>query len=509
MTSQSTSLPQGQGSPFSLDCRRAGVLLHITSLPGRWCSGDMGAEAYRFVEFLAGAGQTVWQVLPLGPTHSDGSPYNCFSSQAGNVMLISPELMVEAGWLSEADLDAAAQSGGDDPRYVRSTLISKAFREFSSERHESEHAAFAAFIETQQQWLEDYALFWVLKQEHRGGSWQSWPEPLRERCPDALAEIKEQLADELEQVRFEQYVFFRQWHALKQFANERGVSLFGDMPIFVAYDSADVWTHRNCFELDEEGRPRVVAGVPPDYFSATGQRWGNPLYNWPHMVADGFRWWIARMETQLQLYDLIRIDHFRGFEAYWEIPASEETAINGQWIKAPGDELFAALRDRFGALPLVAEDLGQISHEVHELRLKYALPGMKILQFAFDGGADNPYLPHNHECSSVVYTGTHDNDTTLGWYNALSEAQHHHIGDYLGCAPDSMPWSLIRSAYVSVANLCVIPMQDILMLDGAHRMNVPGSCSGNWQWRFQWTQVNDGVAGRLRRMVDLYGRAGS
>jgi 4-alpha-glucanotransferase len=308
-------------------------------------------------------------------------------------------------------------------------------------------------------------------------------------------------------VRFEQFDFFRQWHALKEYANHKGILLFGDLPIFVAHDSADVWAQQDYFQLDDGGRPTVVAGVPPDYFSATGQRWGNPHYRWDRMRQDGFRWWLVRFEIQLRLFDLVRIDHFRGFEAYWEIPAGHDTAMGGRWVQAPGDALFEVLRRHFDTLPVVAEDLGVITPEVEALRLRHGFPGMRILQFAFDGGSANPYLPHNHRHMTVVYTGTHDNDTTVGWYGSLSEATRRYMEEYLHSAGEEpMPWPLIRAAMASVANLAVIPMQDVLALDGTHRMNTPGKPDGNWRWRFKWDQINDGTAGKLRRLSELYGR---
>jgi 4-alpha-glucanotransferase len=307
-------------------------------------------------------------------------------------------------------------------------------------------------------------------------------------------------------VRFEQFVFFRQWHELRRAAQTRGVQLFGDLPIFVAHDSADVWAQRGYFDLDAAGQPSVVAGVPPDYFSPTGQRWGNPLYNWARMQADGFRWWIERLRTQLDLFDLVRIDHFRGFEAYWQIPADEATAINGCWVAAPGEALFQALVNELGTLPVVAEDLGMITPAVHRLREQFGFPGMRILQFAFDGGADNPYLPHNHEVNSVVYTGTHDNDTTLAWFEGLSVEQQCSVLDYLGHPGESMPWPLIRAAFASVARFAILPMQDVLQAGSGHRMNIPGSNTDNWQWRFEWDDVPAGLAGRLRHLLRIYGR---
>ena len=355
--------------------------------------------------------------------------------------------------------------------------------------------------------MNDYALYQALRTQHKNAAWWQWPAPIRDRTAKALTQARKQLAEHIEQARFEQFLFFRQWAALKNYANTRGVLLFGDLPIFVAQDSAEVWAQREYFAIDDRGQALTVAGVPPDYFSETGQRWGNPHYRWDRMQSDGFSWWVARLRTQLELYDLLRIDHFRGLEAYWEIPAEEQTAINGRWVRAPGEELFEALHQHFDPLPLIAEDLGVITPEVDALRRKYGLPGMKILQFAFDGGADNPYLPHHHVRNSVVYTGTHDNDTTLGWFGALSAEQRENVIKYLGAAAEPpMPWPLIRAALASVARLAIVPMQDVLALSAEHRMNMPGTTKGNWSWRFEWTQLPEGLAGRVREMARMYGR---
>ncbi|KAF0192135.1 MAG: 4-alpha-glucanotransferase [Gammaproteobacteria bacterium] len=491
-----------------LDQRRAGVILHPTSLPGRWGNGDLGGDAYRFVDFLQACGQTVWQMLPLGPTHIDGSPYQCLSVHAGNPLLISIDALIDAGWLDAPFAVANFQAHSTDRVVQKRALLARAHAGFLEKADRRDHAALALFIDTHHHWLRDYALYQALRKENRGAEWDRWPVEQRDRAAATLDEASRRLARFIHQVCFEQFVFFRQWQALKNYAHQRGIWLFGDMPIFVAYDSADVWSRREYFELDETGHMRVVAGVPPDYFSATGQRWGNPHYRWSAMAANGFRWWIERVQTQRELVDLIRIDHFRGFEAYWEIPADSPTAINGRWVTAPGEALFSALRRHFGPLPLVAEDLGLITPEVDALRKKFSLPGMKILQFAFDGGPDNPYLPHNHEINSVVYTGTHDNDTTLGWYTSLGDDLRRKVDDYLGLPGDPMPWPLIRCAYSSIAQLAMVPMQDVLMLGGEHRTNRPGTTEGNWLWRFEWEQVTDDNVARLRHLAELYERLG-
>ncbi len=491
-----------------LDRRRAGILLHPTSLPNGvngaaagLNNGDFGPDAFRFIDFLAACGMTVWQMLPLGPTHDDGSPYQCLSVHAGSPRLISLEMLVQSGWLPQEN----ATSELAESALYRGARLVRAYQGFIQYASAEDHAAFKAFG-AQHHWLQDFALYTALRQEHAGRSWLDWPVLLRDRELHALEEARKRLADVIAQTCFEQFIFFRQWYTLKRYANERGILLFGDMPIFVAHDSADVWTHRRYFKLDQAGHPRVVAGVPPDYFSATGQRWGNPHYEWESMQADGFAWWIERMTTQFALFDLVRIDHFRGFEACWEIPAQNPTAEGGCWIKVPGDALFSVLRKKFDALPLIAEDLGIITPEVDVLREKYHLPGMKILQFAFEGGPTNPYLPHNHKKDSVIYTGTHDNNTTVGWFHELSYPAQNYIMEYLAKPLESMPLPLIRSALASVACLAIIPMQDALRLDAEHRMNMPGTSQGNWCWRYTWDQVPDDLAARLRRMVEMYGR---
>ena len=482
----------------ALDRRRAGVLLHPTSLPG---GGDLGADAFRFVDFLAQSGFSVWQMLPLGPTHHDGSPYHSLSLHAGNPMLISLERLVEWGWL-----DSGGASDAHGTPAFRLDRLGHAYQLFTQRAPESDQKAFEQFVNAEAYWLEDYALYRVLRQEFSGLAWSQWPAPLRDRDPETLAATRIRLMDEIVRVCFEQFVFARQWRALREHAAARGVRLFGDVPIFVAHDSVDVWTGREYFLLDADGRPTVVAGVPPDYFSKDGQRWGNPLYRWERMQRNGFRWWIERLTTEFRRFDLLRIDHFRGFEAYWEIPAAEATAVNGRWVKAPGATLFDTLKAHFGVLPLVAEDLGQITPEVYALRDRYGFPGMKILQFAFDSGPDNPYLPHNHEVMSVVYTGTHDNDTTAAWFENLPAPQQLAVVEYLGYQQEPMPWPLIRSALASVAQLAIVPMQDLLALGRGHRMNAPGTSVGNWSWRFTWEDMEPDLPQRLRRLSGMYGR---
>ena len=500
--SKKTENKPDQLRPPVLDRRRGGILLHPTSLPGGLVNGDLGPDAYRFVDFLSSCGISVWQTLPLGPTHGDKSPYQCLSVHAGNPLLISLDLLVKDGWLSNVTLQSS-----DDPVAFHKSRLVEANKGFKQSASEHDHKTYATFVTEHKQWLEDYALFQALRQSFNQQHWLNWPIECRNRQESALNEAQARLGDAIEQVKFEQYVFFRQWTNLKRYAHECNVLLFGDLPIFVAHDSAEVWADREQFEVNDQGEMIVVAGVPPDYFSATGQLWGNPHYNWERMKGDGFQWWQQRLRTQLDLFDLIRVDHFRGFEAYWEVPADAETAINGRWVKAPGDKLFSILHNLFSPLPLVAEDLGVITPEVVALRQKHGFPGMKILQFAFDSDAKNPYLPHNHETECVVYTGTHDNNTTLGWFQSLPPQAQHYVLEYLGYPNEPMPWPLIKSAFASVANLAVVPMQDILMLDGEHRMNTPGVTENNWRWRFKWDQIEHGLAARVQRLIQIYGRS--
>lgn len=478
--------------------RRAGVLLHPTSLPGSGRHGVLGAQAYHFVDWMVAAGLQVWQTLPLGPTHGDKSPYQCLSAYAGNPNLISLELLYEQGYVS----GTRPVDGRDDVE----TTLPLIFDYWRKNHSAEEEGRFNAFCSHNAHWLDDYALFIAIKSHHKNQSWGDWPVKYRDRDSDALTQARQQFAEVTEYVAFQQFVFYNQWLAIKRYANEHGILIYGDIPIFVAYDSSDVWANRDRFLLDATGQPTVVAGVPPDYFSATGQRWGNPLYRWDVLEAEGFEWWMQRVRTQFELVDILRIDHFRGFEAYWEIPADCPTAIDGHWVKAPGDKLFKAMRKKLGSLPLVAEDLGVITPEVDKLREKHKLPGMKILQFAFGDSGANPYLPHNHRRDFVVYTGTHDNDTTVGWFNSLNPEQRAHVMEYLGRPTEAMPWPLVRAAFESVAVLAIVPMQDLLSLNSQHRMNTPGTAQGNWAWRFQWEMIGPQVAAHVKSLVTLYGR---
>ncbi|WP_455201496.1 4-alpha-glucanotransferase [Kaarinaea lacus] len=480
--------------------RRAGVILHPTSLPGEYEQGDLGPEAYRFVDFLNACGLTIWQMLPVTPTHEDGSPYMGLSVDAGNPELISLELLSQWGWLDDELLSEVSSVAS------KTYYLNEAYKGFLKRAEKAHKEELQQFVADNSSWLEDYALFMVLREHYKHKGWNYWPEKYRDREADALEKAKKQYREGIKEIYFEQFVFFRQWALLKQYANQRQVLMVGDMPIFVAHDSAEVWQHQEYFDLDADGFPNTVAGVPPDYFSETGQRWGNPLYRWDRLADDGFKWWIERFHVALILYDAVRVDHFRGFEAYWEIDAQEETAINGRWVKAPGEALFNSLQQSVGELPIIVEDLGTITPEVNALREQFGWPGMKILQFAFDGDEANPYLPHHHVENCVVYTGTHDNDTTLSWFEDLPEHNKKNIYQYMGNPGEPMPWALVECAFRSVANWAIVPMQDLLSLGKGHRMNTPGTSKGNWSWRFQWKQVDDHVAEKVKAMVTQFER---
>jgi len=477
--------------------RRAGVLLHPTSLPGSVSDGALGADSLRFLDFLTEAGFSIWQMLPVHSTDQSGSPYQGTSLHAGDPRLINRQRLQERGWLTGCE-NAAALNPAD--------FFHAALTGFQHTAPAAEQEAYQVFVRAQSSWLDDYALYSVIKVRNFNMPWWQWPQPVRDRNPAALARFRVEQADALEACRFEQYVFFSQWQALLQAAHQRGVLLLGDMPILVAHDSVDVWAHPEYFKLDANGQPVVVAGVPPDYFSATGQRWGNPLYEWRRFAEQGYHWWVERIRAQLQLFDMVRVDHFRGFEALWEIDAHLPTAQHGRWQPVPGRELFNVLRTEFGELPLIAEDLGIISPAVEQLRDDFGLPGMKVLMFAFDSDERNPYLPHNHVPNSVVYTGTHDNDTTVGWYYGLTDAQRQRLLEYLQYPNEPMPWPLITTALQSVARTAILPMQDLLGLDSSHRMNVPGTNSGNWFWRFSWEWLSPDLPRKLRHLNKLYGR---
>ncbi|MFN4194996.1 MAG: 4-alpha-glucanotransferase [Thermosynechococcus sp.] len=492
--------------------RSCGLLLHPTSLPGGHGIGDLGTAAREFLEFLVASDQQYWQVLPLGPTGFGNSPYMCYSAMAGNPLLISLDELVKEGWLTAADLAGLRFENGDRVDFEavirqKLPLLRLAAQRFQRQATPEDWQAFCDFQSLAHYWLPTYALFMALKDHHGGQPWYEWPAPLRDREPTALAAIQALLKERIFEYEFQQFLFYQQWHALKEAANQQGIQIIGDIPIYVAHDSADVWAFPQFFELNPEtGAVALMAGVPPDYFSATGQLWGNPIYNWKALAADGYSWWIERFRVLLSYVDIIRLDHFRGFQAYWQVPAGEETAVNGEWQPGPGAAFFEALQAALGRLPILAEDLGDITPDVIALRDQFQFPGMKILQFAFGGGSDNPFLPFNQERNCVVYTGTHDNDTTVGWYRNLSDWERQRLIDYLGYTPSEPHWALIRMALGTVANQAIIPVQDLLGLDSHARMNFPGTGEGNWTWRLTAGQLTPELAAHLKHLVHLFGR---
>lgn len=487
-----------------IDRRRSGVLLHISSLPGPFNCGVLGQEAYAFIDLIAAAGFTVWQFLPLGPTHGHGSPYESLSASAGNPEFLDLRDCVARGWLSQTSCQAV----------IDGKLAARAARSEATEgfwAHVNEDPALSnvvdSFLIRNADWLDDFALFTALKNDYQDLPWWQWSKPLRDRSAHALDSATASHAACIRQVQFEQFLFAFQWQKLKEYAEERGILLFGDIPIYVAHDSADVWADRHYFTVNEEGLCDHVAGVPPDYFSASGQRWGNPLYHWKAFKADRFSWWVKRIRRQMVRMHLMRIDHFRGLESYWSIPGEMQDGRSGEWIQAPGDELLGELQLEFGKLPLIAEDLGLITPAVSTMREKYELPGMKILQFAFGDGSGNPYLPHNHEAASVTYTGTHDNDTTLGWFQSASDYEKNNLFDYLGIDGDAeMPLPVVRAALASVSRLAIIPVQDILGLGSEARFNTPGTLDGNWCWRLDSLDALKAEQQRFARLNAIYGR---
>jgi len=489
--------------------RSSGVLLHPTSLPGEYGIGDLGPAAFAWLDWLAGCGCKLWQVLPLGPTGFGDSPYQCFSAFAGNPYLVSPQVLLKQGYLSSEDL--ADMPAWDEQRvdfgrlYLwKPALLEKAFRRFSSEAG-AVQAEFTAFCSENAAWLEDYALFMAIKETYGGDSWDGWPKTLRLREPSALQEARASLASAIMRFSFYQFLFFRQWKALRVYAKEKGVQIIGDIPIFVSYDSADVWAHPTLFHLEEDGKPTAVAGVPPDYFSLTGQMWGNPLYKWEVHRASGYAWWLERLQATLNLVDILRIDHFRGFAGYWEIPAGNPTAEIGRWVKGPGEDLFKAVQANLGSLPILAEDLGVITPDVVRLRDRFDLPGMKILQFAFSG-PDNPFLPHSYSKNCVVYTGTHDNDTSVGWFESAPEAEKDFARRYLQVDGNRIAWDLIRAAWSSVAVFALAPLQDMLNLGNSARMNYPSHLGGNWEWRMDNQALSAELQSRIKELNWLYQR---
>ncbi|MBS0446357.1 MAG: 4-alpha-glucanotransferase [Proteobacteria bacterium] len=494
--------------------RASGVLLHPTSLPGPHGSGDFGPSAYHFVDWLAAAGQKLWQILPLGGIGPGNSPYMSSSAFAGNVLLIDLGDLARHGWLDAADLEPppdlpAARVDYERVIPFRMERLARAAARFAERATDAERAALGAFRDANAVWLDDYALFMALGEAHDWAVWNDWPAPLARREPKALAEARTLHAQRIAFWAFCQWRFYAQWHALKAYANRHDVRIIGDTPIFIALQSAEVWARQELFELDPAGQPLVVAGVPPDAFSTTGQHWGNPLYRWSAHAEEGYAWWVERIRRTFELVDIVRIDHFRGFAAYWEIPAHERTAINGRWVPGPGAALFTAIAHALGAMPIIAEDLGIITPDVVALRKQFAFPGMRILQFAFDGPNNNLYLPHNHEHDSAIYPGTHDNDTVVGWWRAASPDEQQRVRDYLRIDGSEIHWDLIRAACASVADVAVHAMQDVLGLDASARMNFPGQGEGWWAWRFDWSQVEAWHAERLARLAVMYRRDGT
>jgi 4-alpha-glucanotransferase len=494
--------------------RSSGILLHPTSLAGPYGIGDLGPQARRFVDFLADAGQSLWQVLPLGPTGYGESPYQCFSAWAGNPLLISLERLVEQGCLDASALANPPQFSEDRVDFEQLIPWKTALLESAKQCGEG----YQAFCEENQHWLDDFALFVALKEHHHGASWTSWEPGARDRDPQALTKWREQLAPAIETQRFLQFVFYDQWRALREYARGRGIRIMGDLPIYVAHDSADVWANRRYFQLDKQGNPTAVSGVPPDYFSQTGQLWGNPIYRWDALAEDGYGWWLDRFRATLEMVDMIRLDHFRGFEAYWEVPATETTAVNGRWVTGPGSALFRAAQSKMGELPLVAENLGVITPEVEAIREEFGFPGMAVLQFAFGTDPQAPtFRPHNYPREVVAYTGTHDNDTTVGWWSSKGAGASTRSDDdirrerdfamrYLNTDGSEIQWAFIRAVEASVADTVLIPMQDVLGLGTEARMNRPATVGANWRWRCREGALKPELARRLKELAVLYDR---
>lgn len=490
--------------------RAAGILLHPTSLPSRGGVGDFGPEAYKFVDFLATARQGVWQVLPLGPLGYGNSPYSSTSAFAGNPLLISLERLADHGWINRAMVDRFPSADGpveyEKVFAQKMPILFEAARNFLRTASPEALRSFESFRAENAWWLDDFVLFDALRARQKLDPWNSWPHPLAHRDPDALAAARAELSDDMRVRSAVQFAFFEQWRALRHYCAERAIRIVGDVAIFVNHDSADVWTHPELFRLDNNREPEVVAGVPPDFFSKTGQRWGNPLYRWDVMKGRGYEWWIQRLRWATQNCDYIRLDHFRGFDQFWEIPSSDPTAVNGHWVDGPRDDLFVKLREAFGGLPFFAEDLGYITPEVHALRDRLQIPGMAVLQFGFGDEGAHMYLPHRAQ-GKVIYTGTHDNDTVAGWWNSgAAEHEKRNAEAYVGRSEDGIHWAFIRAAQCSPANLSVVPLQDVLGLGSEARMNTPSLHGGNWRWRFREGQLNGDLAAKLAHLAEVSDR---
>ncbi|WP_204989358.1 4-alpha-glucanotransferase [Sporohalobacter salinus] len=491
--------------------RQSGILLHPTSLPGEYGIGSLGEEAYKFVDFLVASDQKIWQILPLGPTGYGNSPYQSFSAFAGNPLLISLERLRKDALLDEKDLNTDREFPLDYVDYnqvsdFKYSLFEKAFKNFKSNVSKSINDKFQRFCNENEKWLEDYALFKALKEHFNGKPWYKWNEDIKLRRPEAIKEYQERLKNRIDFHKFIQYIFFKQWNKLKAYANHNYIKIIGDIPIFVAYDSADVWANPELFTLDEDKKPINVAGVPPDYFSETGQLWGNPLYDWQKLKETNYKWWIDRFKTTLELVDIVRLDHFRGFAAYWAVPYGEKTAVNGKWKQGPGKDFFRKVKEELKGLPIIAEDLGVITDEVVELRDHFDLPGMGVLQFGFNSQEDNDHLPHNYRQNSVVYTGTHDNNTVLGWYNNADDEAKEYVKEYLKGSEENICWDFIQAAWASVSKLAIAPLQDILSLNSEARMNTPGTVKGNWKWRYREEMLDVNISEKLKRLTEIYHR---
>lgn len=484
--------------------RSSGILLHPTSLPGKYGIGELGEEAYRFVDFLIASGQQLWQILPLGHTGYGDSPYQCFSTFAGNPLLISLDKLCKEGLLSKEDLNLKEPFDVEKVDYGRVIdfkypLLRKAYSNYKGKELE-------AFCAEHKSWLYDYAMFMALKNHFKGRPWPEWDEDIKLRKPEALKKYGQQLATDIGFYQFLQYEFFKQWHELRAYANSKNIKIIGDVPIYVAMDSSDAWSSPSAFLFDEKMNPTKVAGVPPDYFSKTGQLWGNPLYNWEALKKTGYKWWIERVKATQELVDIIRIDHFRGFAGYWAVPYGETTAIKGKWETGPGKDLFNTIKNELGELPILAEDLGFITQDVHDLRDAFNFPSMKILQFGFDSKEGSPYVPHLFNINSVAYTGTHDNDTVLGWFEKASTEDKQYFLDYTNSDGKNVSWDFLRLAWASVSLIALAPLQDVLSLGSEARMNTPSVASGNWQWRFKWEQITSELTDKLNKLTVIYQR---
>lgn len=491
--------------------RSCGTLVHPTSFPGKYGIGDFGNEARAFIDFLERTDQTIWQLLPLTPTGYGNSPYASFSAFAGNAYLISPDILVEKELITQKEASKTELPGGVEVEYeaafsYKDELFKVASERFYKNLNDQEEKKFKAFKKVNQHWLDDYVLFMACSLHHHKQPWNTWDKDIAQRKPDAIKAYKKKFKEEISLQYWMQFEFNNQWMELKKYANDRNIRVVGDIPIFVDHNSSDVWANPNYFEVDKQGNRVLVAGVPPDYFSETGQLWGNPQYNWKELEKDGFSWWVDRFKHMFNTCDAIRVDHFRGFDEYWEVRAEEKTAINGKWVEGPGEKLFDAILKECGELPIIAEDLGFVTEGVEQLRDKYAFPGMKIIQFAFDSDSTNAFLPHNYPQNSVAYTGTHDNDTSIGWYNQAPEEEKHRARVYTKSDGSSISWEFIRLGMLSVSDQAIFPMQDFMNLDGAHRMNFPGTSSGNWLWRYTDEMFSGIDEDRIRSLVELSNR---